>query len=127
MRRHKPRDKYAPIPQTIGQLFHRCGLMRTTETKAAKLHMPGHDVFFWILLAEQGLEVLDQRLLVGELVSTVLRVLGELERVVLGHSSVQRLQHASDEVEEGGLSGLVSAENGNTGVHAAGVVSGNSG
>lgn len=76
-----------------------------------------HDVLFGELLGEEGLEVLDGRLVVRKLVGRMLGVLRELERGVLRDRSLRGLEGAGDKVEEGGLSGSVGSEDGYTGVH----------
>jgi hypothetical protein len=55
-----------------------------------------HNVLLGIFLCEKGLEVLNGRLVVRELVSRMLRVLGEFECSVFGYCTLGRLEVASD-------------------------------
>ena len=93
--------------------------MRARQAEAAKLRAPRHDVLLREFLREERLEVLDGRHVVRELVDGVLRVLGGLERVVLGDGTMGGLECAGDEVQKGVLASSVCAENGNVRVHAA--------
>lgn len=88
--------------------------MSTGDTKSADLLSPVLDVLLRKLALVERLQVVDRRFVERQLVGRVLRVLGELELRVSRNGSLNRLQRARDEVEEGRLSGSVVSDNGNS-------------
>lgn len=93
--------------------------MGAGETKTANLLAPELQLSGLLgeLVGKLGLQVLDGRLVVWELVGRVLRVLGELELGVAVDGSFAGDEVAGDEVEQSGLSGTVVSYDGDTRVH----------
>jgi hypothetical protein len=103
-----------PVTQTVGELADRVRLVSTGDTESADLLSPVLDVLLRELALVQRLQVVDRRLVERQLVGRVLRVLGELELGVSRDGSLDRLQSAGDQVEQGRLSGTVVSDNGDS-------------
>ena len=111
---HKANGCDSPVTQTIGQLADRVGLVGTSDTESADLLSPVLDVLLRELVMVERLQVVHWRFVERQLVGRVLRVLGELELGVSRDGTLDRLQRAGDEVEQGGLSSTVVSDNGDT-------------
>lgn len=75
--------------------------MGAGNTESADLLPPELHVLLRELLRVQALEVLHGRLVVRQLVGRVLRVLGELESAVTLDGTLNGVQGAGDQVEQG--------------------------
>lgn len=129
------------VAKSVGELADGRRLVGSRDSESSDRSTPVLHVLFGEFGLVRGLKVLEGRHVVGELVGRVLRVLGcerraksaprggrtraaqkrtELEGGVTADGSLEGLERSSDEVEEGGLSSSVLADDGDTGVHAAG-------
>jgi hypothetical protein len=96
-----PPPPHLPVSETVGQLVDGAGLVGASDTESANLLPPELHVLLRELLRVQALEVLDRRLVVRQLVGRVLRVLGELESAVTRDGTLDGVEGAGDQVEQG--------------------------
>lgn len=102
------------VSQTIRKLGDRVGLVGTGDTKSTDLLSPVLNVLLGVLGPVGGLEVLDGRLVIRQLISRVLRVFGELESGVLRDRSLNRRQCSGDQVQQCRFTGTVVSDDGNS-------------
>ena len=88
--------------------------MTSGNTESSDLLSPELNILLWELLAVGDLQVLDGGSVVWQLIGRVLRVLGKFERTVLLDGSLGGDQSAGYQVEEGGFTGTVISDNGDS-------------
>lgn len=93
--------------------------MSSGNTESTNLLSPELNILLGELLSVERLQVLDRRLVVRQLIGRVLRVLREFELSVSRDGSLDWLKGTSDEVEQGGFTGTVVSDNGNSDVSSS--------
>lgn len=88
--------------------------MSARDTESTNLLSPVLNILVGEFVVVERLQVVDRRLVERQLVGRVLRILGKFELGVSRHCSLAGLQSASDQVEQGGFTGTVITDNGNS-------------
>lgn len=88
--------------------------MGTGNTESTDLLTPVLDVLLRELGLVELLQVLNWRFVEWQLIGRVLRVFGKLELRVDGDGSLGWVEGTGDKVEQGGFTGTVVTDNGNT-------------